>query len=206
MTRAGSKTEQLIDALRKLGTARGQQLADATGIAASSIQGMLDGAVKKGEIIVCKVSVPGGHQAQREYRIGPGIANTFQPLNLKRTDIAFHAPDPKQPQPAPGLAAHDPIPASPRIDTDSARAGSSPPTPLTKAHAVAEATPKPAAERRGMGPEQPKASAGDAIQCGIDDDGTLLLTTSEGFLELSPKQARKLGHFMGATHGIWNPF
>lgn len=209
---------------------RTNDLAKATGIQPQSIPTLLAPHVKSGRVYVCKVTAPGG-QAQNEYRQGGGVAAPdFKPLTPKRAGTALGAaasratatapavplstPRPAeipapvflQPQPAVGNALRDRETAPQAINTGSPRPESS--CRSTGARTVtAKATPTPAAGvRLKKEPTTPKASAGNAIQCGIDDDGTVLITTPDGFLELDPKQARKLGHFMRATHDVWNPF
>ena len=218
-----TKTEQLIGVIRRLGRARTGDLAKATGVPSASISVLLAVAVRKGILTVCKVTVP-GLPPSNEYRIGGGMAvPDFQPLKTKRIGVALGTaahrnteaskapPQPPKPDSAepPVFLNHQPQPAVGK-NTGSARSGMSSTAASPEAHAVAApATPKPASERRGTGPAQTKASAGDAtsaLDIRIDHDGTITIGTVESVIELDPQQARKLGHFMAATHGIWNPF
>ena len=67
-------------------------------------------------------------------------------------------------------------------------------------------TPGPQPERRGMGPAPAKAPAGDVFSITLDDTGVLVIATDEGVIELQPAHAKRLGHFMGGSQGVWNPF
>lgn len=177
---------------------RTADLAAACDVAPSSIQAMLSGPVAAGEIYVCKVTPPNG-RAFNEYRQGGGQAvPEFKPLNPKRAGIALattgQAPRPalsKQPQPAVGNTG------SPQSESSSAdeRAVTSDPE-----------TPEPQPERRGMGPAPARAPAGDVFGITLDDAGVLVIATDEGVIELQPIHAKRLGHFMVGSQGIWNPF
>lgn len=216
MSRPSIRAEQLIDAIRSAGTIRSGELSTITGITPNNIGTLLAPAIAARTVVVCKVSQPVGRPCN-EYRIGSGVPDTFKPLTTKRSDIgtASHrggtAPRVPLSEPIkPDAASATPTFLKPQPavgNTGSSRPDSSDIPAGARTVAADQATPKPAARARlKKEPTATKASAGDACQCGIDDDGTLMITTPAGFLELDPKQARKLGHFMGATHGIWNPF
>lgn len=177
---------------------RTAELAAACGVLPGSIQAMLAAPVAKGEICVCKVT-PAEGRPFNEYRKGSGVGVAqFQKLNTKRAGIAVSTAGQK---PLPGTSS------KPQREVGSTpAAGDQGPPPVAPAVTAGKATPGPTTGARlKKEPATFKAPAGDACHCGIDDDGTLLITIPEGFLELNPKQARKLGHFMGATHGVWNP-
>lgn len=235
MSRPAASEAKCLDAIRAAGSIRSAELAEATGIGINNLGNVLSAAVARGAVVVCRVSGPNGGRPTNEYRIGGGMAAPeFTPLNTKRAGIAGLTPAARRTpdtraatgvlternaavetpvflgstshQAQVGDALRDRETAPRAINSASTR--SDPSMQSTEARAVtAKATPKPApGARLKREPATVKASAGNAIQCGIDDDGTVLITTPEGFLELDPKQARKLGHFMRATHDVWNPF
>lgn len=222
--------EKLVAAILALGVDRYMQplsiktkdLAKKTGIAAASIQACLDPAVKRGDVVVCKVTPATGH-SYNEWRAGPGVPPTqFKPLNTKRSGVALRTPayDPR-----PAVPLSTPKPGANEIEpallgqpqsavgknTDSARSDSS--LILPEARAVAaQATPKPkAGVRLKEEPATPEASAGDAPYLGaldisINHNGTLIIGTVESVIELAPEHTRRLGNFMLGSQGVWNPF
>lgn len=106
-----TKVQRLIDAIQAAGTIRTPALAEATGIKAGAIQSLLATAERKGEVLGCTITRP-GQRPVREYRIGSGVANTFTPLNPRKTRVAVRHHNTEagtppaaalQPQPAVGL-------------------------------------------------------------------------------------------------------
>lgn len=226
---------KLVAAIRALGVDKYMQpvsintkdLATATGIAAASIQASLDPAVKRGDVVVCKVTPAAGH-SYNEWRAGPGVPPTeFKPLNTKRAGVALRTPArtsaPAVPlsTPKPGVTSIEPatLGKPQRAVGTTPAAGDQGPPPVAPAVTAAKATPEPTTRARmKKEPTARKAPAGDVaprpqhtngndgISLRIDHDGTLLIATDEGVLEIDPKQSRRLGHFMADTHGVWNPF
>ena len=218
MSRPSIRAEQLIDAIRSAGTIRSGELSTITGITPNNIGTLLAQAIAARTVVVCKISQP-GRRSCNEYRIGSGVPDTFRPLTIKRSDIgtASHrgGTTPRVPlsEPInPGAASATPTFLKPQPavgNTGSSRPDSSDTPAGARTVAADQATPKPAARTRlKKEPAATKASAGDAtsaLDIRIEHDGTITIGTVESVIELDPKQARKLGHFMGATHGVWNP-
>lgn len=224
-----TKTERLIKHIAGLGTdkhgnpiaIRAKALADATGIGPDSVSGLLATAVKAGRLVMCKITVP-GTQAQNEYRAGPGVPPPdFKPLNPKRAGIALRGtpkpatagPTPlSTPKPAAGeiitptfITKTQPEVVAPTFAKTPAAGGAAHPPPAVPAVA-APATPKPAAGAvLKKEPATRTASAGD-VRIGINDSGTLVIALDGDSMELDPQQAKRLGHFMVGTAGVWNPF
>lgn len=233
---ATTKTERLLNIIEGLGTdkhsgnpigIRTKELAERGDVIPSSVGMLLAPHAASGRIRVCKVTTPGS-PPQNEYRRGIGVAAPdFKPLSAKRAGIAI-GPATKPPPvttPAPAVStAAAPTPAIADIRT---------PTLITKTHpevvaqalaqtpaagghstpraapavAAVKATPKPpAGDALKKEPATRKASAGDDLRIGINDAGTLVIAVDDESIELNPKQARKLGHFMSGTAGVWNPF
>ncbi len=220
-------TDKLLAVIDGLGTdkygnpvgIRSPALSEASGVPAKSITALLASAVTRGRVVVCKITIPGA-SAQNEYRKGGGLPPPeFKPLNTRRNGAALRTPAPRAAN-APPLSTPK-LPASadqiaPPVFLKSTQpavvavaktpaAGDVAPPPVEPAVA-AQATPKPEVRARlKKEPTAPKASAGD-VRVGINDSGTLVIAIDDDTLELNPKQARRLGHFMAGTHGIWNPF
>jgi hypothetical protein len=76
----GSQAETLVNLiLAAEGSLRTGDLARASGIPSTNIQGSLDAAINNGLITCCKVTV--GNEVMREYRAGPGMPHaTEKPL------------------------------------------------------------------------------------------------------------------------------
>jgi hypothetical protein len=225
-----TKTDLLIQAIKRLGNdrfgnpvgIRTYELAQATDVPANSIQVLLVPAVKRGEIYVCKVSVP-GRPPQNEYRIGGGVAAPeFKPLIPKRAGAALGTPGRRNTTTtaATPLSTLKPAEAAtptflkpqPAVgNTGSSRPDSSV-VPAGARTVTAKATPKPAAGVRLKEESMtPKASAGDAAYYGaldisIDHEGTLIIGTVESVIELPPEHTRRLGNFLLGSQGVWNPF
>lgn len=201
---------------------RSPELAAASGVPIKSITALLGTAVAKGRVVVCKVTSASG-QEQNEYRQGGGLPPPeFTPLNTRRAGIARSTRAARRAPIGDGatgtLPQRDAEPETPVFlssttpqpavgNTGSTRSDSS--TIPTEARAVTadEATPKP--EVHAALNEEPavrKASAGDAFNITIDDTGALIIGTDEGVIELQPTHAKRLGHFMVGSQGIWNPF
>lgn len=164
-----SQAEKLIGTLKKNERAlRTPELSQLTGIDITSIGPALRAAVEHGLVTRCKVQNSVGAVAY-EYRIGPGIASRA------------HVPDYKTPKspivpvraPATGKVAPRPQPraifpassAQPAVAPDNTGSNPQEATPSPAAVAVAatvtrEATPKPEAKLRELGPASPKALAG----------------------------------------------
>ncbi len=221
-----TKTERLIKHICGLGTdgnmkpigIRTAALAEATGVPANSIQVLLEPHVKKGTLVVCKITSPTG-RTEREYRAGPGVPPPeFAPLTTKRRAFQLglaHIAASGQPAaltPRQDATAIEPPvfinPTQPAVvkarKTPAAGGAADPPraAPAVAAQATPGPTPRAALKKE---PAAVKAPAGD-VRIGINDSGTLVIAIDDEALELDPKQARKLGHFMAGTHGVWNPF
>lgn len=191
--------------------------------------------IDAGQVLVCKVTVPGERGGSRnEYRAASGTIPAWVPLNTRRSGIAHGAPSKPLPvtKAAPSLSTARPglddikIPVlghpQPAVgqNSGSRKIGKSPTTPSPEAPAVAaKATPAPDAgvalkkepttrsvPAGDVAPRPQRINGNDGIALRIDHDGTLLIATDEGVLEIDPKQCRRLGHFMADTHGVWNPF
>ena len=230
-----TKTDTLLAHIEGLGLdkfmnpigIRTQALAEATGVPVNSISVLLAPHVASGRLCTCKVTVPGS-PAQNEYRKGAGAASTaFRPLSTKRSGIALRTParasGPAASLSTPKPGVNDIEPATlgkpQRAVGTTPAAGDQGPPPVAPAVTAAKATPEPTTRARmKKEPTARKAPAGDVaprpqhtngndgISLRIDHDGTLLIATDEGVLEIAPKQSRRLGHFMADTHGVWNPF
>lgn len=224
-----TKTDALVAHIKGLGSdkfftaigIRTTALAEATGVPKNSIQALLEGRIKSGELVVCKISGASGQQ-EREYRAGPGVAPpAFVPINTKRAHIAHGGATKPLPVATPAPSVSTPKPAAAAIVTPTfitktqpevvsqqktPAAEARPPLRAAPAVAAAPATPKPKAGTvLKKEPATLKASAGD-VRIGINDVGTLVIAIDDDSIELNPKQARKLGHFMSGTAGVWNPF
>lgn len=225
-----TKTGALLAHIKRLGLdkfgnpigIRTSALAEATGVPKNSIQALLDAAVIRGDLVVCKITNANNVQ-EREYRAGPGVPPPqFVPLNTRRANIAHGAITKPLPVTTPAPAVSTPRPAiaaivtptfikptQPEVVVQSAEktpaAEALPPTGADTAVA-AQATPKPqAGAALKKEPAAPKASAGD-VRIGINDSGTLVIAIDDDRIELNQKQAQRLGHFMIGTQGVWNPF
>lgn len=192
--------------------------------------------IDAGQVLVCKITTPGVTRGtpQNEYRLATMAQAPFVPLKPRKNGIAqggptkplpVTTPAPKVSTPRPGvheiavpvLGRAQPAVAS---NSGSSATGSPTTTPSPGVPAVAaQATPEPTAgvvlrkepttrkAPAGDVPPRPQRINGnDGIALRIDHDGTLLIATDEGVLEIDPKQSRRLGHFMADTHGVWNPF
>lgn len=225
-----TKTDRLLAHIEGLGLdkatfipigIRTAALAAATGVPANSISVLLAPHIKSGRIAMCKISTPGAPQ-QNEYRKGAGVAQPeFKPLNTRRNNIAHGAATKPLPVTTPAPSVSTPKPAVATIVTPTfikpthpevvapaqktPAAETAPPISVEPAVA-APATPKPdAGARMKKEPATSKASAGD-VRIGINDSGTLVIAIDYDSIELNPKQAKRLGHFMAGTAGVWNPF
>jgi hypothetical protein len=227
-----TKTELLLAHIEGLGTHKVTgnpigiyvaALSEATGVAATSIPTLLSPYVRNGRVQCCKVTRP-GLPPMNEYRRGIGVAiPDFKPLNTKRTHIAHAAGIKPLPvtTPAPTLSTPpatvseivtpqfisktQPEVVAPTFAKTPA-AGSSSTPGAAPAVAAAPATPKPTAGAElKKEPATRKASAGDDLRIGINCNGVLVIAIDDDTIELNPKQARKLGHFMSGTAGVWNP-
>lgn len=222
-----TKTDALLAHIRGLGRDKYQNpvgirttaLAEAAGVPAKSIQALLDPSIKRGDLVVCKITNASGQQ-EREYRAGPGVPPPeFKPLNSRRGPGSLVVSRNGQALPAAMLST--PMPAADQIaapvflkstqpevvatSEKTPAAGGRP--PIRPAPAVAaQATPGPTA--RAVLKKEPaarSAPAGD-VRIGINDAGTLVIALGDASIELNPKQAKRLGHFMTGTQGVWNPF
>lgn len=187
--------------------------------------------VESGQVTVCKVSTPGCGGPTNEYRLGGGMATpAFKPLDTKRAGIAHGAPTkplpvttraPKVSTPPTDIMNIEPasLGAPQRVGGPKPPAAGKPVTPPVAPAVAGTATPVPTSSvvlkkeptarpvPAGDVPPRPQRINGnDGIALRIDHDGTLLIATDEGVLEIDPKQSRRLGHFMADTHGVWNPF
>jgi hypothetical protein len=225
-----TKTELLLAHIEGLGTdkvtgnpigIRVAALAEATGVGLTSIPTLLSPYVQNGRLQCCKVTRP-GLPPMNEYRRGIGVAiPDFKPLNTKRTHIAHAAgikplpvttPAPNLSTPKPAASPIEPPvflkqptqPAVVKAAKTPAAEGAAPP-PAEPA-VIAQATPGPTSgDELKKEPATRKAPAGD-VRIGINCEGTLVIAIDDDTIELNPKQARKLGHFMSGTAGVWNPF
>ena len=205
---------------------RSPALSETSGVPAKSITALLATAVTKGRVIVCKITIPGA-SAQNEYRKGGGLPPPeFKPLNTKRAGVACNTPAARRapsaeaakgklPPPAPPPPPAPAEPATPVLlssttpqpavgNTGSAQSDST--SADERAVTSDPETPEPQPERRGMGPAPAKAPAGDVFSITLDDAGVLVIATDEGVIELQPTHAKRLGHFLVGSQGIWNPF
>lgn len=188
--------------------------------------------IDAGQVLVCKISTPGVTRGTpcNEYRLATMAQGQFVPLNTKRAGIAHGAPTkplpvttpaPKVSTPRPDIMNIEPpsLGAPQRVGGPKPPAAGKPETPPVAPAVAAQATPAPtpgvALKKEptarpvpaGDVPPRPQRITGnDGIALRIDHDGTLLIATDEGVLEIDPKQSRRLGHFMNDTHGVWNPF
>jgi hypothetical protein len=219
-----SKTDQLLAIIEGLGvdkfmnpvSIRVPELAQRSGIDPNSIPPLLTTAVAKGRVIMCKITVPGKAKPLNEYRKAAGAGpHEWMPLNTKRAGVALRTPArpsaPAVPLSTPKPGVNDIEPATlgkpQRAVGTTPAAGDQGPPPVAPAVTAAKATPKSTTSARlKKEPAAWPASAGDAFSCGIDEDGTLLITAPEGFLELEPAFTKRLGHFLVNSQGIWNPF
>lgn len=221
------KTDLLLRHIESLGTdkvsgnpigIRVAALAEATGVGVTSIPTLLQPYVLSGRLQCCKITRP-GLPPMNEYRRGVGVPTDFKPLNAKRAGIALRGtPKPAStgttplstPKPdvssiaTPQLLKKPPQPEVGKADATPAAGNSS--TPRAAPAVAAKATPGPAAGTAlKKEPATQRASAGD-VRIGINDSGTLVIALDGDSIELNPKQARRLGHFMAGTQGVWNPF
>lgn len=106
----GSKAEAAINYIARKGSGRSADIAAAIGIEAKNIPGTLASAVANGALVACDIEIP-GKQAQKEYRIGGGMA----PTALSRRDFTIN-PAKRPPRPeGSGPGAHtDATPTQPR--------------------------------------------------------------------------------------------
>ncbi len=210
---------------------RTAELAQKTGIDGGSITAFLAAAVRAGRVVMCKVTSGDSKKVTNEYRKAGGLAPPeFKPLNTRRAGIAHGAPAKPVPvtTPAPTLSTPKPdvteiepaVLGSPQrvgglkppaagkpVTPPVAPAVAAPATPASVARVVLKkeptAWPVPAGD---VAPRPQRITGNEGIALRIDHDGTLLIATDEGMLEIDPKQSRRLGHFMADTHGVWNPF
>lgn len=220
-------TDKLLKVIDSLGNdkygnpvgIRSPDLAAASGVPAKSITALLATAVTKGRVVVCKITIPGA-STQNEYRKGGGLPPPeFTPLNTKRAGVACSTPAARR---APSAeAAKGTLPERATEPVTPVLLSSTTPQPAVgntgsaqsdstsadeRAVTSATETPGPQPERRGMGPAPAKAPAGDVLSITLDDTGVLVIATDEGVIELQPTHAKRLGHFMVGSQGIWNPF
>lgn len=224
-----TNAEKLIAAIRSMGVDKYMQpisiktadLAKKAGVAVGTIQGSLVAAIRRGDVVCCKVT-PASGNSYNEWRAGPGVPPPeFKPLNARRAGIAHGAPSKPLPRTTPAPKVSTPRPganeievpvlgrAQPAVASNSGSSATGSPT-TTPSHGVpavaAEATPEPSAsvplkKERSVR----KASAGDVMRISLDDDGSLLLSNEDGVLELGIDQVLRLGDFLHATEGVWRP-
>lgn len=225
-----TKTERLLQIVEGMGQdkvsflplgIRTAELADRAGVPRNSVQALLAAFVASGRVRCCKVTVPGS-PPQNEYRVGAGVpAPEFKPLNTRRgpgslvvarNGVTTAAVPVSTPRPALNDIATPTLTSKPQPEVGAAAAatpaagGAAHPPPVVPAVA-AKATPRPATGAAlKKEPATRKASAGDDVRIGINCDGVMVIALDDGSIELNPKQARKLGHFMRGTQGVWNPF
>lgn len=121
-----SKTQLAYEYIVKKGSARQKEIAAEIGSSPSNIGVLLKPLVERGELAMCKVTVP-GTPAQNEYRPGAGMPDAFRPLKQRQQ---FRIKPPKEdmaPTAAISARTRDPI--------------------ETLADAIAAADPEPANER-----------------------------------------------------------
>ena len=227
---SGESAARVLKVLQSLGTEDGvrprsiltPELCARAKIDAGNLSRIMAPLVEAGQVLVCKVTVPGARGGPKnEYRLATGGAvPPFRPLDTRRAGVALGQPGkplpattpaPKVSTPKPGINEIEPAAlGKPQRDggpKPPAAGGTGTPNPAEPAVAAVPATPAPAS---GVAlkkePTARPASAGDALRLSIDEAGTLLIATDEGVIELQPTQARRLGHFMAGSHGIWNPF
>lgn len=87
-----TKIQRAYDYIVKKGSARQKEIAAEVGTSPSSIGVMLKPLVERGDLVMCKVEVP-GTPAQNEYRPGAGMPGEFRPLKERQ---AFRINPPKE--------------------------------------------------------------------------------------------------------------
>lgn len=229
----GTKTEKLISHIYGLGKdkflnpigIRSSALSAATGIPSKSIPGFLAGAIKRGEIVVCKITSAQG-QSENEYRRGAGVqAPDFRPLTSRSglAAIAHGAATRPLPvtTPAPKLVPREietPVlitqhHAQPAVASNTGSPGAGPASdtpPAARAVAAARPTPGKAPERRGTGPAPAPRPAGDApppLRLAINQDGELQMGDDDDPARwvFPIEQVMQLGDFLHGTQGVWRP-
>lgn len=228
-----TKTDRLIRHIHSLGNdtlgkpvgIRNRALSEATGVAAKSIPALLAGAIKHGDVLLCKVT-PASGNIENEYRRGTGVpAPEFKPLATQRSGIAAFAhgattrPLPVT-TPAPKLAPREietPVlikhHAQPAVARNTGSPGAEPASdtpPAARAVAAARQTPGKALERRGIGPAPAPRPAGDApppLRLAINQDGELQMGDDDDPARwvFPIEQVMQLGDFLHGTQGVWRP-
>ena len=223
-----TKTELLLNHIEGLGNdkvsgnpigIRVAALSEATGVGVTSIPTLLQPYVLSGRLACCKITRP-GLPPMNEYRKGIGVPMPdFKPLQTKRGPGNLMAraaataiwPTLSTPRPkiedivTPTLTTKtQPEVVAPHVAQTPAAEGAAPPPAETAVTAQATPGPTPRAALKRE-PAAVKAPAGD-VRIGINCDGVLVIAIDDESIELNPKQARKLGHFMSGTAGVWNPF
>lgn len=211
---------------------RTNELAERANVDRHNLARIVQPLIDAGQVLVCKITTPGVTRGtpQNEYRLATMAQGSFVPLNTKRAGIAHGAPTkplpittpaPKVSTPRPDIMNIEPasLGAPKRVGGSKPPAAGKPETPPGAPAVAAPATPapppgvalkkEPTARPVSAGdvpPRPQRINGNDGIALRIDHDGTLLIATDEGVLEIDPKQSRRLGHFMADTHGVWNPF
>lgn len=211
---------------------RTNELAERAQVDRHNLARIVQPLIDAGQVLVCKITTPGVTRGtpQNEYRLASMAQAPFVPLKPRKNGIAqggatkplpVTTPAPKVSTPRPDIMNIEPasLGAPQRVGGPKPPAAGKPATPPVAPAVAAQATPEPTAgvvlrkepttrkAPAGDVPPRPQRINGnDGIALRIDHDGTLLIATDEGVLEIDPKQSRRLGHFMADTHGVWNPF
>lgn len=227
----GSIAETLVNIIRQHHSPiRTAELAALAGIDTDNVSGNLTAAIRNGIISCCKIELPGHKRTVKEYRWGPGIAprgisKSYQ--SPKPTIIPVRPPEApvigndedkpigqrlkeainrKTPQPIwPPQSKAQPEVAHSNTGSDPQMNASSPAAVAVAATVTREATPKPRVVTRELGRATPQASAGNDLGVSLDQDGSIVISTPEDVIELTPDQTRALGDFLALTEGIWRP-
>lgn len=187
--RPGSKTETAIAFIQKRGSARTDDIVQATGIGRDSLNTLLRPAVDAGVLVCCKVEQP-GKPPTNEYRPGSGLPALTQRAELK---------------PSSRLPRRDPQPAVGQ-NTGSAPSGLLPEQSSSADGRAVATSPAPAPKGRELGPAAARAPASNAMDITIDQDGAVTFCIpNEPPIELDPGQTLALGHFLISTEPLWRP-
>lgn len=220
-----TKTQQLLDAIPKEGSIRTPELSQATGIERANIRALLDHPIKNGDVVVCKVMIP-GKPDQNEYRRGPGVPPMPIPPELKpgkrgvqfsrgavgngippapiAADKTIINPFDDELAPTRGISKtktskHNTQPA---VVSNTGSARFDPPHGNTPAKA-------PAVAKTSVQALVAPAPRGDDIndfKIVIDQDGAISCYDSTGFtVDFTPAQTLALGDFLHCCETLWRP-
>ena len=197
--RDGTDVARLLECISAHGPARSLQISEATGVDISSVTPLLASYVKSGQLVMCKVEVPGS-RPQNEYRIGVGLAAEWKPLK-------FGAPR-RPPRPGADEPRAEPVAQAPGLHTTAAEAAALQPQKFEVEEAEeVEAAPAPGEQipdGHELGPvsgirirdanlqRKTADSAADGFTCALWSDGQLSMLIDGEDLTLTSKQTRHL--------------